>query len=75
MLVSQTNKHPFYLSKHPTTELRRQKSVLSVDRRAQEPYCLLYKRLWSLLDGQLQQLKSRHSFVPAALELLDDPAQ
>ena len=36
---------------------------------------VLYKRLLSLLGGQLRQLKSRHPFVTAAVELLDNPAQ
>ena len=44
-------------------------------RRAQEPEDLLYERFLSSFRGQLRQLKSRHPFVPAALELLNNPVQ
>ena len=49
--------------------------MLSPARRTQEPGHLLYKKLVSPLCGQLRQLKSRHLFLPAALELLNDPDQ
>ena len=57
-----------YLSRHPT-ELRLQKAVLYLARHAEEPEHLLHKRLLSSLDVRLQQLKSIHPFVPAALKL------
>ena len=54
------------------SELRRKKAVLSLACRAQEPEHLLYDRLLSSPYGGHRQLKSRHPFVPAALELLND---
>ena len=57
------------------TELCRQKAVRSLARRSQEREQLLYERLLPPLGEQLQQLKSRQSFVPAALELLNNRAQ
>ena len=72
MPVSHTNRQPFYLIRHPT-KFRLQKAVLSLVRRDQDPENLSYERLLSPLGGQLRQLKLRHSFVPAALELLRDP--
>ena len=65
----------FILSGIQPTELLRQKTVLSLARHAQEPEHLLYERLLSPLGGQLRKHKSRHPFVPAALELLKNPAQ
>ena len=74
MPASHTNRQPFYLIRHPT-KLRIQKAVLSLVRRDQDPEHLSYERLLSPLGGKLRQLKSRHSFVPAALELLSNPTQ
>ena len=54
------------------SELRRKKAVLSLACRAQEPEHLLYDRLSSPAYAGHRQLKSRHPFVPAALELLND---
>ena len=54
------------------SELRRKQAVLSLACRAQEPEHLLHNRLSSLPYGGHRQLKSRHPFVPAALELLND---
>ena len=60
--LSHTNRQPFYLIRHPT-EICCQKAVLSLAHHAQEPKHLLYERLLCPLGGQLQQLKSRHSFL------------
>ena len=65
----------FILSAIQPTELRNRKIILFSDLRIQEPEHLVYEKLLSTLGGQLQQLKSRHPFVPAALELLSDFAQ
>ena len=65
----------FALASNQPTELRRQKVLLSLGCRAQEPEHLLYKRLLSPLCRQLRQLKSRQASVLAALELLNNPAQ
>ena len=54
------------------TELRRKRATLSLACRAQEPGHLLHDRLTSHFYGGHRQLKSRHPFVPAALELLRD---
>ena len=54
------------------SELHRKKAVLSLACRAQDPEYLLYDRLVSPPYGRHRQLKSRHPFVPAALELLND---
>ena len=59
----------FILASIQPTELRRQKAVLFLARRSQKPENILYERLLSPLRRQLRQLKSRHPFVPAALEL------
>ena len=59
----------FILAGIQPTELRRQNAVLSLARDTQERKHLLYGRLLSLLCGQLRQLKSKHLYVPAALEL------
>ena len=61
----------FILSGIQPTELRCQKAIQSLARRAQEPKHLLHE---SYCLGHLQ-LKLRHLFVPTALELLNDPAQ
>ena len=54
------------------SELRRKRATLSLARRAQEPNHLLHDRLMSHPYGGYRNLKSRHPFVPAALELLND---
>ena len=54
------------------TELRRERAMLSLACRAQEPEHLLNERLLSLPYRGQRQLKSRHPFVPAALKLLRD---
>ena len=53
------------------TELRRKRAMLSLARRAQVPESMLHERFLSFYGGN-RQLKSRHPFVPAALELLDE---
>ena len=63
----------FILAGIQPTELCHQKAVLSLACCAQEPEHFLYERLLSPLGGHLQKLKSRHSFMPAALELLNVP--
>ena len=65
----------FILLSVQPTELCCQKTVLLLACCAQEPEYLLYERLLSLLGRQLWQLKSRHPFVSAALELLNNPTQ
>ena len=64
----------FVLSEIQPTELCRQKVILSLARRAQEP-AHHHKRRVSLSCWYLRQLKLRYPFVPAALELLYDLAQ
>ena len=66
----------FILPDIQTTELDHQKAVLSLARplRSQNT-SYTYERLLSSLGGQLQRVKSRHSFMPAALEPLNQPAQ
>ena len=59
---------------HPI-ELRPKKTILSLTRRAQESEYLLYERLVFPSCGHLRQLKSKHPFVPGALQLLNDFAQ
>ena len=75
MPASHTNGQPFYLSRHPTNLASPSKAVLSLTSRPQEPEHLSHERLLSPLSEQLRQLKSRHPFAPAALELLKDPTQ
>ena len=65
----------FILSGIQPTDLCRQKAIIFLVHRAQEPEHLLYERLLSPLRRQLWQLKSRHPFVSATLELLNDAAQ
>ena len=57
------------------TELRRKRATLSLACRAQEPGHLLHDRLTSHPYGELRQLKSRHPFVHAALELLRNASE
>ena len=40
-----------------------------------KPEHLLYERFLPPLGGQMRQLKSRQPFVPAALELVNNPTQ
>ena len=40
-----------------------------------KPEHLLYERFLPPLGGQMRQLKSRQPFMPAALELVNDPTQ
>ena len=54
------------------SELRRKQSVLFLACRAQESDHLLHDRFSSLPYGGHRQLKSRHPFVPVALELLNE---
>ena len=54
------------------TELRHKRAMLSLACRAQDPYHSLHDRLRARLCGGYRKLMSRHPFVPAALELLDD---
>jgi len=51
---------------------RAEKVLLSLIRRAMDPEHLLHDRLLFTPTKQQQELKSRHPFVPAALELLKD---
>ena len=67
--------NPFVLSGITPTELRRKRATLSWACRAQEPGHLLDDRLTSRPYGGHRQLKSRHPFVPAALELLRDASE
>ena len=53
-------------------ELRRKRATLFLVRRAQDPKHMLHERLLSPLYGGHRQLKSRRSFVPVALDLLND---
>ena len=53
-------------------ELRRKRATLFLVRRAQDPKHMLYERLLPPLYGGHRQLKSRRSFVPVALDLLND---
>ena len=62
----------FVLAGIQTTELRRRKAILSLACRAQEPQHLLHERLVTSSYKNLRQLKLRHSFMPAALEMLND---
>ena len=61
----------FVLSGITPTELSRKRATLSLAY-AQEPRHLLHDQLTSHSYGGHRQLKSRHPFVPAALELLRD---
>ena len=72
MPASHTNGELFVFAGIQPTELRRQKAVQSLARRAQEPEHLPYERLLSSLGGQLRQLKSTHPFVPGVLKLLNN---
>ena len=65
----------FILSGIQPTEFRRLKAALSLAHCAQEPEHLLYERFLSPLGGKLREHKSRHPFVPAVLELLNDPVR
>jgi len=62
----------FVLAGITLTELRRKRAILSLARRAMDPEHLLYDRLLFSPTTQQRDLKSRHPFVPAALELLKD---
>ena len=55
------------------SQLRRKRTTLSYARRAQDPKHMLHERLLSPPYGGHRQLKSRLPFVPAALDLLNDP--
>jgi len=59
----------FVLAGSIPTEFRQKRAKLSLARRAMDPEHLLHNRLLFTLTTQL---KSRHPFVPAALELLKD---
>ena len=67
----------FVLAGIQPSEGRRQKTTFSLAFRAQDPEYLLRKRLVFPSCGHMRQLqiKSRHRFVPAPLELLNDLAQ
>ena len=65
----------FVLSGITLTELRRKRTTLSLACRAKEPGHLLHDRLTSHPYGEHRLLKSRHPFVPAALELLKDASK
>ena len=65
----------FVLAGIQPTELRRQKTILSLARCAQEPKLLHHERPVSPSFGHLRQFKSRHIFMSAALELLSNLAQ
>ena len=65
----------FILASIQLTEIRHEIVALFLARRAQEPEHLLYEKLPFPLGEQLRQLKSRHSFVTAALKMLNDLAQ
>ena len=65
----------FVLSGITPTELRQKRATLSLACCAQEPGHLLQDRLTSHPYGGHPQLKSRHPFVPAALELLRDASE
>jgi len=54
------------------TELRRKRASLSLARRAMDPQHFFHDRLLFAPTTQQRELKSRHPFVPAALELLKD---
>ena len=75
MPTSHKTDNLFILSNIQPTELCCQKTVLLLACCAQEPEYLLCERVLSLLGRQLWQLKSRHPFVPAALELLNNLTQ
>ena len=75
MPASHINGQSLYLNRIQSAELRHQKAVLSLACRGRAPEHRLYERLLSSFREQLRQLKSIHPFVPAALELLNDPAQ
>ena len=75
MLAYHTNGQLCIFAGIQPTELHRRKAVLCLACRAEEPEHLRYERLLSPLHEQLRQLKSRHPFVPASLELLNNPAK
>jgi len=54
------------------TEHSRKRATLSLDRRAMDPEHLFHDRLLFTPTKQQQELKSRHSIVPAAPNLLKD---
>jgi len=51
-------------------ELRRSGATLSLGRRAMEPGHLLHSALTRTSNADARRLKSRHSFVPAAQQLI-----
>ena len=65
----------FVLSGITPTALCRKRATLSLACRAQETGHLLHNRLTSHPYGGHRQLKSKHPFVPAALELLRDASE
>ena len=65
----------FVLSGITPTELCRKRATRFLACRAQEPGHLLHDRLTSHIYGGYRQLKSRHPFVPAALQLLRDASE
>ena len=65
----------FVLSGITTTELCRKRATLSLACRPQELGHLLQYRLTSHPYGGHRRLKSRHPFVPAALELLRNASE
>jgi len=64
--------NPFVLAGISPTELCRKRATLPLSRRAMVPEHLLHDRLLFSPTTQQRELKSRHVFVPAALELLKD---
>ena len=64
MSASRANEQP--------PELHRKKATLLLACRVQDPEHLLHERLNAMPFARYRQLKSRHPFVPAALELINE---
>ena len=75
MLASHINGQSFYRIRHQTNRASPPKVALTLTRHAQKPEHVLHEKHLSPLGGQLRLLKSRNSFVIAALELLNNPVK
>jgi len=62
----------FVLAGITPTKLCRKRATLSLARRTMDPEHFLHDRLLFIPTAQQRELKSRHPFVPSALELLKD---
>jgi len=72
MPSSYPNRQSFVLAGITPTELHKKRATLFLARRVMDLEHLLYDQLLFTPTTKQRELKSKHPFVPAALELLKD---